>query len=78
MLVDDPMAKDFSPFADARHKISGTAVKSRDMSFAIYQAIARDDSNWREILEWFEPAVQIGMTASPRREDNVDTYDYFR
>ena len=31
-----------------------------------------------EILEWFEPAVQIGITASPRREDNVDTYDYFR
>ncbi len=28
-------------------------------------------------LEWFEPAVQIGMTATPRREDNVDTYDYF-
>ena len=107
VLVDDPMAKDFSPFADARHKISGTAVKSRDMYFAIYQAIARDeqrpglykeypqgfvdliivdecrrgsardDSNWREILEWFEPAVQIGMTATPRREDNVDTYDYF-
>ena len=107
VLVDDPMAKDFRPFADARHKISGTAVKSRDMYFAIYQAIARDeqrpglyreyprgffdliivdechrgsardDSNWREILEWFEPAVQIGMTATPWREDNVDTYDYF-
>ena len=107
VLVDDPMAKDFRPFGDARAKISGTAVKSRDMYFAIYQAIARDEQrpglyrdyprdffdlvivdechrgsareggNWREILEWFEPAVQIGMTATPRREDNVDTYDYF-
>lgn len=108
VLIDDPMAKDFSPFGDARHKIAGgVAVKSRDMYFAIYQAIARDevrpglyreyprdffdlvivdechrgsardDSNWREILEWFEPATQIGMTATPRREDNVDTYTYF-
>ena len=43
VLVDDPMAKDFRPFGDARAKISGTAVKSRDMYFAIYQAIARDE-----------------------------------
>ncbi len=108
VLVDDPMAKDFSPFGEARHKIGGgEAIKSRDMYFAIYQSIARDenrpglyreyardffdlividechrgssraDSNWREILDWFEPAAQIGMTATPRREDNVDTYDYF-
>ncbi|SCW80535.1 type I restriction enzyme, R subunit [Sphingobium faniae] len=108
VLVDDPMAKDFSPFGDARHKIAGGDVtKSRDIYFAIYQSIARDenrpglyreyprdffdlividechrgsardDSNWREILDWFEPATQIGMTATPRREDNVDTYTYF-
>lgn len=108
VLVDDPMAKDFRPFDEARHKIGGgEAVKSRDMYFAIYQSIARDekrpglyrdyprdffdliiidechrgsartDSNWREILDWFEPATQIGMTATPRREDNVDTYNYF-
>ena len=37
------MAKDFSPFGDARAKISGAAVRSRDMYFAIYQAIARDE-----------------------------------
>jgi type I restriction enzyme R subunit len=108
VLVDDPMAKDFSPFGDARHKITGgLAVKSRDIYFATYQSIAsdenrpglyrdyakdffdliiidechrgsaRDDSNWREILEWFEPATQIGMTATPRREENLDTYNYF-
>lgn len=107
-LVDDPMAKDFSPFGEARHKIAaGYPVTSRDMYFAIYQAIAEDenrpglyreyprkffdlvivdechrgsaraDSNWRDILEWFAPATQIGMTATPRREDNVDTYEYF-
>lgn len=107
VLVDDPMAKDFAPFGDARHKIAGEAVKSREMYFAIYQAIAadecrpglfreyapdffdlivvdechrgsaRDESNWRDILEYFEAAHQLGMTATPLREDNRDTYDYF-
>ncbi|MCB1129997.1 MAG: DEAD/DEAH box helicase family protein [Verrucomicrobiae bacterium] len=108
ILVDDPMGKMFAPFGDARHKIeSGKVVKSREMYFAIYQALAggenrealhkefppdffdliivdechrgsaRDDSSWREILKWFEPAYQLGMTATPLREDNRDTYLYF-
>lgn len=108
ILVDDPMAKTFAPFGDARWKITGgRAVQSREMYFSIYQSIAsdanrpglyreyapdffdliivdechrgsaRDDSNWREILEYFEPAFQVGMTATPRRQDNVDTYNYF-
>ena len=38
---------------------------------------ARDESSWREILEYFKPAVQIGLTATPKREDNADTYEYF-
>ena len=42
-----------------------------------HRGSARDDSNWREILEWFEPAYQLGMTATPLREDNRDTYLYF-
>ncbi|MBU0702592.1 MAG: DEAD/DEAH box helicase family protein [Chloroflexi bacterium] len=108
ILVDDPKDKMFAPFGDARHKIEhGEVVKSREMYFAIYQAIAQDerrpglyreyapdffdlvivdechrgsaadDSNWREILEYFEPAHQLGMTATPLREDNRNTYDYF-
>ena len=108
VLVDDPMAKDFLPFGEARHRIAGgVPVKSRDMYFATYQTMARDerrpglyreyareffdlivvdechrgsardDSAWREILEWFEPATQIGMTATPRREENADSYAYF-
>jgi type I restriction enzyme R subunit len=107
ILVDDPKDKIFAPFGEARHKIEGEAVKSREMYFAIYQAIAkderrpglyreypreffdliivdechrgsaRDESNWREILEYFEPAYQIGMTATPLRHDNRDTYRYF-
>ncbi len=38
---------------------------------------ANDESTWREILEYFAPAVQLGLTATPRRQDNVDTYRYF-
>ncbi|HEY1381775.1 MAG TPA: DEAD/DEAH box helicase family protein [Gemmataceae bacterium] len=107
VLVDDPMAKDFAPFGDARWKIQGEANKGREMYFAIYQAIARDEnrpglyqeyapdffdlivvdechrgsasdeSNWRDILEYFRPAYQLGMTATPLRDDNRDTYAYF-
>ena len=38
---------------------------------------ARDESTWRAILEYFAPAVQLGLTATPKRRDNVDTYNYF-
>ena len=38
---------------------------------------ANDESNWRDILEYFTPAVQLGLTATPKRKDNVDTYRYF-
>ncbi|MDP0494930.1 MAG: DEAD/DEAH box helicase family protein [Verrucomicrobiota bacterium JB024] len=109
VLVDDPHAKDFAPFGDARYKIGGGPPSlGRDMYFAIYQAMAEDDrreglfrafppdffdliivdechrgsandkSTWRDILEHFVSAYQLGMTATPRREENVDTYAYFR
>ncbi len=38
---------------------------------------ADDEGNWRGILEYFSPAVQLGLTATPKRKDNVDTYAYF-
>ncbi|MBX3350097.1 MAG: DEAD/DEAH box helicase family protein [Nitrospira sp.] len=38
---------------------------------------ANDESNWRDILNYFAPAVQLGLTATPKRKDNVDTYAYF-
>ena len=38
---------------------------------------AKDESNWRGILEYFAPAVQLGLTATPKRTDNFDTYRYF-
>lgn len=106
ILVDDPMAKMFAPFGDARHKIAGGDVRqSRDMYFGIYQALttanedvfrqyrpdffdliiidechrgsSRDESSWRAVLDYFEPAVQFGMTATPLREESRDTYNYF-
>ena len=108
ILVDDPKDKTFKPFGDARYKIEkGNIVKSREMYFAIYQAIAdkdgkpglyrefapdffdvvivdechrgsaNDEGSWRQILEYFSSAVQIGMTATPLRDDNIDTYRYF-
>ena len=107
ILVDQAKDREFSPFGDALHKIQRRPIKSREVYFALYQAIAdregrkglytrypqdffdlivvdechrgsaRDESNWRQILEYFEPAAQIGMTATPKRDDNVDTYRYF-
>lgn len=38
---------------------------------------ADNEGNWRGILEYFSPAVQLGLTATPKRKDNVDTYKYF-
>lgn len=38
---------------------------------------ANNEGNWRGILEYFSPAVQLGLTATPKRKDNVDTYKYF-
>ena len=38
---------------------------------------ANDESTWRDIMNYFSSAVQLGLTATPKRKDNVDTYDYF-
>ncbi len=38
---------------------------------------AKDESSWRAIMEYFSPAVQLGLTATPKREINADTYNYF-
>jgi len=38
---------------------------------------ANDESNWRGIMEYFSPAVQLGLTATPKRKHNIDTYRYF-
>ena len=38
---------------------------------------ANDEGTWRAILEYFAPAVQLGLTATPKRAFNADTYAYF-
>lgn len=38
---------------------------------------ANDESEWRKLMDWFNPAVQLGMTATPRRKVNANTYNYF-
>ena len=38
---------------------------------------ANDESEWRQLMEWFKPAVQLGMTATPKRKVNANTYEYF-
>jgi type I restriction enzyme R subunit len=38
---------------------------------------ANDEGSWRAILEYFAPAVQLGLTATPKRTINGDTYAYF-
>lgn len=42
-----------------------------------HRGSAKDESTWRAILEYFKPAVQLGLTATPKRKANADTYAYF-
>lgn len=42
-----------------------------------HRGSAKDESRWREVLEYFNNATQIGLTATPKRKDNIDTYNYF-
>lgn len=42
-----------------------------------HRGSATDEGSWRRVLEHFEDAVHLGLTATPKRDDNVDTYDYF-
>jgi type I restriction enzyme R subunit len=107
VLVDQAKDRTFTPLGEAATKLQGRATKSREVYFAIYQAIAdrdnkpglfrkfppdffdliiidechrgsaNEEGSWRGILDYFKSATQIGMTATPRRQDNADTYDYF-
>ncbi|MGB3961876.1 MAG: DEAD/DEAH box helicase family protein, partial [Sulfurimonas sp.] len=42
-----------------------------------HRGSANDESSWRKILEHFGSAVHLGLTATPKRDDNGDTYKYF-
>jgi len=107
VLIDQAKDRTFAPMGQALHKIRGRATKSREVYFALYQALinptggpnlyeqyprdffdliivdechrgsANETGNWRKILDYFDAAAQLGMTATPKRTDNVDTYAYF-
>ena len=107
VLIDQAKDRTFSPMGQALQKIKGRAVKSREVYFALYQALANpvtgenlyekypkdffdliivdechrgsanEEGSWRKILDYFNDATQIGMTATPKRTDNADTYEYF-
>ena len=42
-----------------------------------HRGSAAEDSNWRQILEYFSPATQIGLTATPKETKDVSNIDYF-
>ena len=42
-----------------------------------HRGSANEEGSWREILDHFKQSVHVGLTATPKREDNVDTYKYF-
>lgn len=42
-----------------------------------HRGAANDEGSWRSILDHFDRAVHLGLTATPKRSDNVDTYKYF-
>lgn len=42
-----------------------------------HRGSAKDDSAWRKVLEYFNSATQIGMTATPKAETGANNLDYF-
>ncbi|HEF9819675.1 TPA: DEAD/DEAH box helicase family protein [Campylobacter coli] len=38
---------------------------------------ANEEGSWRAVLEYFSYATQLGLTATPKKEENIDTYEYF-
>ena len=42
-----------------------------------HRGSAKDDSAWRKVLEYFNTATQIGMTATPKAEEGANNLDYF-
>jgi type I restriction enzyme R subunit len=42
-----------------------------------HRGSATADSSWRSILDYFSGATQLGMTATPKREETADSYKYF-
>jgi type I restriction enzyme, R subunit len=88
-ITDREVNKAFEVYLALYQAVSGTKEVmnvykqfSRDFFDLIFvdechRGSAAEDSAWREILEYFEPATQIGLTATPRETVNVSNIDYF-
>ena len=42
-----------------------------------HRGSAKEESNWRKVLDYFSSATQIGMTATPKQDREADNIDYF-
>jgi type I restriction enzyme, R subunit len=88
-ITDREVDKSFEVYLALYQAVSGTKEVmniykqfSRDFFDLIFvdechRGSAAEDSAWREILEYFEPATQIGLTATPRETVNISNIDYF-
>ena len=59
-----------------RHTLASTQSDFFDLIIIdeCHRGGANDESSWRDVLELLFPAVQLGLTATPKRQDNADTY----
>lgn len=88
-ITDRHVDKSFEVYLALYQAVSGTEEVmniykqfSRDFFDLIFvdechRGSAAADSAWREILEYFEPATQIGLTATPKETVDVSNTDYF-
>jgi type I restriction enzyme, R subunit len=88
-ITDRQVDKSFEVYLSLYQAVSGTKEEMNiykqfspsffDLIFVdeCHRGSAADDSAWREILEYFEPATQIGLTATPRETVSVSNIDYF-
>lgn len=72
----------YQSLAEDKNKVGAFRNLPRDFFDLIvidecHRGSSSDDSNWRIILEYFNTSVQLGLTATPLRADNKDTYAYF-
>ena len=42
-----------------------------------HRGAANDESRWRDILDYFQRAYHLGLTATPKKKENANTYEYF-
>lgn len=66
-------------FQDGRYKYEDYPPEFFDVVIVdeCHRGSASENSQWRRVLEYFSPAIQIGLTATPLKNRDVQTRDYF-